>query len=176
MTNTTLQFSPEGNSTNSTYSNLGAVLNFTLPSGLSASPMDANQFVMGSQSGSVIQAILGNSDGEDPGWFDCESDLSWGCRGYGASQCSLDLCIKIYNASIENGKLLEHEMYSDVDSWSPNDSNFTSEYRSTIDISYLTDTETKTLQDAGYQWNDTNKVVDVQGILPCWIKCFGTNG
>lgn len=150
MTNTTLQFAPEGNSTNSTYSDLGGILNFTLPSSLSASPMDANQFVTASQGGGVIQAILGNSNGEDPGWFDCAPNLSWGCRGYGASQCSLNLCIKTYNASVENGKLLESEMYTDDGSWVPDDSNFTSEYRSTLDMSCLNETEKKTLQDAGY--------------------------
>jgi hypothetical protein len=43
----------------------------------------------------------------------------------------------------ENGKLLELEMYSAAGSWNLDNSNFTSEYVSTIDISCLTDSERK---------------------------------
>jgi hypothetical protein len=46
---------------------------------------------------------------------------------------------------IENGKLLELEMYSAAGSWNPDDANFTIEYVSTIEMSCLTDAEKKKL-------------------------------
>jgi hypothetical protein len=46
---------------------------------------------------------------------------------------------------IENGKLLELEMNSAAGSWNLDDTNFTSKYVSTIDMSCLTDAERKKL-------------------------------
>jgi hypothetical protein len=72
-------------------------------------------------------------------------------------------------------------MYSDVGSWIPDDSNFTSEYRSTIDMSCLTDGERKNLQDAGYHWNDTTGWLAYKALHPAGLNAselmaeFGPN-
>lgn len=153
-------------SDNTTSDGLSGTLNFTLPSGLWASPMDAKQFSLGKISfADPIQALLGDSNGpgvngnESDMTFACdpEAGLTWGCRGYGAAECSLSFCIKTYNASIQNGKLIEQELYSDPGSWNASTNTSGSEYTSTIDMSCLNDAEKQTLQEAGYEFNETTK-------------------
>ncbi|KAF8860794.1 hypothetical protein BDZ45DRAFT_298933 [Acephala macrosclerotiorum] len=161
MNNETIVFSD-----NTTSSGSSGTLNFTLPSGLWASPMDAEQFSLGTNTfADPIQALLGDSNGpymngnESYLTFACDpaAGLTWGCRGYGAAECSLSLCIKTYNASIQNGKLIEQELYSDPGSWNASTNTSSSEYTSTIDMSCLNDAEKQTLQKAGYEFNETTK-------------------
>lgn len=72
-------------------------------------------------------------------------------------------------------------MYSDAGNWVLDDSNFTSEYCSTIDMSCLNGTEKKTLQDAGYSWNDTTKWLAYKALYPAGMSAselvvqFGPN-
>ncbi|CZR50146.1 uncharacterized protein PAC_00018 [Phialocephala subalpina] len=123
-------------SDNTTYGGSSGTLNFTFPSELWASPMTASQFALGTNTFSdAIQALLGDSN------------------GYGASECSLSLCIKTYNASIENGKLIEKGLYSDPGNWNSFTNTSSSKYISTIDVSCLNNAERRTLQDAGYKFN-----------------------
>lgn len=156
-------------SDNTTHTSVGA-LNFTLPSGLWASQWEAQQFAMGpgkKETAGELEALLGDSNGpyqngnKTMTTFACvPPNLEWGCRGYGAAACSLNICIKTYNATIENGKLNETELYSEPATFGmtdPKNNRSTSEYLSTIDMSCLNDADKNTLQDAGYTWNDTTK-------------------
>ncbi|KUJ14986.1 uncharacterized protein LY89DRAFT_698506 [Mollisia scopiformis] len=156
-------------SDNSTYT-LQDGLNFTLPSGLSATRYEAHQFAMGPSTGTLgdtIQAMLGDSNGPYQNGnvtetsFACDPPtLEWGCRGYGAAECSLEMCIKTYSAYIENGKLYETELYSDPADFSASDpkNNMSStEYLSTIDMSCVDEADKQTLTQEGYTWNDTTK-------------------
>lgn len=150
-------------SNDSISSDEGDYLNFTLPSGLWGSQKNNHQFAMNLSSNgdmsSTFQAILGDSDG--PGIRDHTytnypygPGLEWVCRGYGAAQCSLEICIKIFSASIENGKLVETELYSEPGSWSNISLNPTV---STVDMSCVNETDKQTLEEEGYMWNDTTR-------------------
>ncbi|KAH7395883.1 hypothetical protein BKA64DRAFT_577223 [Cadophora sp. MPI-SDFR-AT-0126] len=161
-------------SDNSTTTTEGA-LNFTLPSGLFGTPMIAHQFAIGPSEGK-FEAILGDSNGPylvgggnvSRTNYGCGPGLEWGCRGYGAAQCSLSMCIKTYNASIQNGNLTESEVGSEFPDWyaadpKTGDSSF---YLSTIDMSCVNNTDKKILEDAGYAWNDTTKWLGYHTIYP----------
>lgn len=65
-----------------------------------------------------LQVILGNTifggtglnpiSGEKrPGCDTTAGQHDWGCRGYGAANCSLTLCVRLYNATVVNTRLLE---------------------------------------------------------------------
>lgn len=156
-------------SDNSTYFNQGAT-NFTLPSGLWGSPWTAHQFSMGANiSTGYYEAILGDSNGPYLNGnttmlsFDCAPGLEWGCRGYGAAQCSLDMCFRTYSASIENGVLNETELSSEKPDWGnsdPKNENKTSAYISTIDMACLNNNDIKQLKKDGYAFNERRNGLD----------------
>ena len=161
-------------SDNSTTTNEGP-LNFTLPSGIFGTQMIAHQFAIGPSEGK-FEAILGDSNGPyfvgggnvSRTNYDCGPGLEWGCRGYGAAQCSLEMCIKTHNASIQNGKLNETEVASEFPDWNSTDpkTGISSFYLSTIDMSCVNNNEKKMLEDAGYTWNDTTKWLGYSTIYP----------
>ncbi|KAK0101354.1 hypothetical protein ONS95_006529 [Cadophora gregata] len=161
-------------SDNST-STLEGPLNFTLPSGLFGTPMVAHQFAIGPSSGN-FEAIMGDSNGPylvgggdvSRTNYACAPGLEWGCRGYGAAQCSLEMCIKTYNATVQNGNLTEREIGSEIPDWNNTDpkTGDSSFYISTIDMSCLNNNEKKMLKDAGYSWNDTTKWLGYHTIYP----------
>lgn len=139
-------------------------LNFTLPSGIWGSKKNNHQFSMNLSSrgdtSNTFRAILGDTNG--PSYRDtisytdypCGPGLEWGCQGYGAAECSMELCIKTYNASIRNGKLVEIELYSDPGNWSDVRLN---EVVSTIDMSCVNDTTKNILKEEGYTWDTATK-------------------
>jgi hypothetical protein len=109
--------------------------------------------------GLTVQSILGfsanRSKGNETYEYDCSSDLAWGYRGYGAAQCTVELCIKTYNSFIDHGQLVETEIDShpgistNFDVWSNNN-----ETMSTLDMACLNITDKTALQAAGYHFDN----------------------
>ncbi|KAK7936633.1 uncharacterized protein PG986_015071 [Apiospora aurea] len=71
----------------------------------------------------VVQTLMGKTTFSEPQidmhtgkkWADCDIPASqesgqWKCQGYGAATCSLYPCVRMYNATVENGQLKERLM------------------------------------------------------------------
>jgi hypothetical protein len=128
-------------------------INTTLPSGLNATfvetgdPVGSTSFVMGNGEPGV-QAILG----VNPYAYNIALDYcpNWGCGGAGAAQCSIFPCVRTYNATVENGKLMENLVGTSSNFGLSSDiSNF-----ATVSVDCLSPQESQALKQAGYSVDD----------------------
>lgn len=79
---------------------------------------DRNQFILGDETyilvPKTIDPIKRFDENTGKSWTDCNTTVSldnWRCQGYGAAVCSLQPCIRTYNATI-NGIQLDEYMIS----------------------------------------------------------------
>ncbi|KAI0884332.1 uncharacterized protein GGS22DRAFT_22221 [Annulohypoxylon maeteangense] len=85
----------------------------------------------------------------------CQNDLSnsWRCRQYGAATCTLQPCVRVYNATVEAGHLTEHLIaHSGNLAWE----NDTRE-GGLIDTHCLTPEDKRTLEEQGYIVNEASR-------------------
>ncbi|KAI0887799.1 uncharacterized protein GGS22DRAFT_89249 [Annulohypoxylon maeteangense] len=118
-------------------------LNFTLPSSNLTATAGIRTFVM-AQGNTGIQSILGWSVN---GTQQRLSNTSWGIRGYGAAECTIDPCIRSYNSTVKGGRLTE-TLLSTSKNWTKNEY-----WLNSIDVSCLKATEIQALHNAGYDFD-----------------------
>ena len=98
-----------------------------------AGPLNSSlglDFLLGATDFGTNNPVTGNP------WPDCNTtdakETLWKCRGYGAARCSIEPCVKTFNASVEAGKLTEILLNTSTNWGYPSMNSF---------LSYMLDTE-----------------------------------
>ncbi|KAI1100140.1 hypothetical protein F4804DRAFT_348777 [Jackrogersella minutella] len=79
---------------------------------------------------------------------------SWRCKGYGAATCTLQPCVRVYNATVETGRLTEHLIaQSGTMAWATDP--IQNIGLGMVDISCLTPEDRRQLTAQGYSINGT---------------------
>lgn len=104
---------------------------------------------------------------------------SWQCRGYGSATCSIQPCVRVYNATIKAGHFTEHLIEnSGTESWGGYDK--TSGGLGLVDIRCLSPLDKSKLEESGYtigqndRWLPYNATLDSSAITNSLLaqKCL----
>lgn len=137
------------------------VLNFTLPSGLTAR-QGSTEFVMrgmSTRSELTVEAIFAfgaNFDVSDTAAAQsCNGSDIWHCRGYGAARCKVHPCVQsMTNATVNIGNLSETVASEAAGVWGGAALGVFA-LSSTVDVSCLNNAEKDSLLQLGYAFNDS---------------------
>lgn len=127
-------------------------MNFTLPSGLTATPpakllvMNMNEYANNGE----VEVIYGTQI-SPPSETGCDGD--WGCRGYGAATCALEPCVRGYNAVVSGGKF-QQTMTQSVADWGFSTDTL---IQGMVDLACTNASEKMALQSQGYDVDNATR-------------------